>query len=168
MNTKLVMVLTTDGAIGRDSKHTPMGWTSAEDKKLFQQLTKEAGVLIMGENTYQTIGSPLPGRLNIVLTYEKHEDQPGVLEYKQGDVKEILKELESRGFTQVIIAGGTFVNSLFLKENLIDEIQITIEPKIFGSGLRLFDKIEADVDLELVELKKLNENTINLRYRILK
>jgi len=131
-------------------------------------VSKDFGVMIMGQSSYDAIGSPLPGRLNIVLTKEKRTDQPGLLEHKQGDIKVILQELEKRGHDKVLICGGTFVNSLFLQENLIDEIQISIEPKLFGSGLRLFDKIDINTDLHLIKINKLNNNTINLLYKVIK
>lgn len=145
-----------------------MDWTSAEDKQLFKTLTKDAGVLIMGQNTYDTIGKPLPERLTIVLSQETRVDQPGILEHRSGDLTDLLLSLKDRGFQNVIIAGGTFVNSSFLKEGLIDEIQITIEPKIFGEGLRLFDKTPVDVNLELLDMKKLNDNSVHLTYKVKK
>lgn len=166
MLTRLLMVTTLDGVIARNNKHNPLDWSSKEDKELYRQTSKEFGVLIMGQNTYDVIGTPLPGRLIIVLTEEKRPDIAGSLERKSGDVKKILADLENRGFNKVLICGGAFVNSLFLKENLINEIQLTVEPKIFGSGLRLFDKIDANIELKLIEIKKLNENTVNLLYKV--
>jgi len=47
---------------------------------------------------------------------------------------------------------------------LIDEIILTIEPKIFGSGLGLFSK-DLDVNLELIEVKKINDNSIMVKYK---
>jgi len=161
------MVMTADGVIAKGSDHNPMDWTSQEDKDHFKEVSRDFGVMIMGQSSYDAIGSPLPGRLNIVLTREERTDQPGLLEHKQGDAKQILDDLEKRGHNKVLICGGTFVNSLFLKENLIDEIQITIEPKLFGAGLRLFDKTDVDLNMELMEIKKLNDNTINLLYRVI-
>ena len=162
------MVMSLDGVTAKNSNHSPMAWSSPEDKKLYRELTKEAGVIIMGQKTFLTIGQPLPNRLNIVLTETPGVDQPGILEYKSGDLRKILSDLEARGFSRAMICGGTFVNSAFLKEGLIDEIQLTIEPKLFGSGMRLFDQVDANVELELVEMKKLNENTINVLYRVIK
>lgn len=168
MKIRLIMVMTVDGIIARDPKHNPTDWSSAEDTKLYRQVTKDWGAIIMGRSTYDAIGQPLPGRLNIVLTEEDRPDQPGLLIHKKGDIKNILAELEDQGLKKILLCGGTFVNSMFLKENLIDEIQLTIEPKIFGQGLHLFDKIDADLDLELIEIKKLNDNTINLLYKVKK
>lgn len=166
MKTRLLMVTTADGIIAKGSDHNPMDWTSKEDKDHFKAISKEFGVMIMGQSSYDAIGSPLPGRLTVVLTREQRIDQPGLLEHKQGDIKLILNDLEKRGHDKVLICGGTFVNSLFLQENLIDEIQITIEPKLFGSGLHLFDKTDVNLNLELIESKRLNPNTVNLLYKI--
>ena len=162
------MVMSLDGVIAKNSEHSPMDWSSPEDKKLYRETTKEAGVIIMGNKTFKTIGQPLPNRLNIILTEHPETDQPGILEYKSGDLKKILADLEARGFQQAMICGGTFVNSSFLKEALIDEIQLTIEPRIFGTGLRLFDQVDVDFQLELMEMKKLNNNTINVLYKVIK
>ena len=168
MKTRLIMVMTLDGVIAKNSGHNPTEWSSAEDKKLYREVTKDWGVMIMGQATYDAIGQPLPNRLNVILTKETRVDQPELLEHKQGDLAQILKELESRGFARVLICGGTSVNSQFLAAGLVDEIQITVEPKIFGSGLRLFDKIDVDLSLELLEMKKLNDSTINLLYTVKK
>jgi len=162
------MVMSSDGVIAKDANHNPVEWTSKEDQQLYKETTKEAGVMIFGQSTYDAIGMPLPGRLNIVLTKEDRTDQPGLLEHKQGDLRAILDELAKRGFELVIIGGGTFVNSKFLEAGLVDEIQLTIEPKLFGSGLRVFDQINIDHDLELLQLQKLNDHTINVLYRIKK
>ena len=160
--------MSADGVIAKSSNHNPTEWTSKEDQELYKKITKEAGVMIFGQSTYDAIGMPLPGRLNIVLTRENRQDIPGTLEHKQGDLKLILEDLAKRGFKLVIIGGGTIVNSRFLEAGLVDELQLTIEPKLFGAGLRLFDQIDVNIDLELIEVVKLNDNTLNLIYKIKK
>jgi dihydrofolate reductase len=165
---RLVMVMTADGVIAKDAKHNPMDWTSKEDKALFRQTSKEAGVIIMGQSTFDAIGGALPNRLNIVLTRENRIDNPGILEHKSGDLQTIILDLEKRGYQKALVCGGTFVNSAFLQIQLLDEIQITVEPRIFGQGLRLFDKVNADLNMQLLEVNKLNDNTINLLYKIIK
>lgn len=67
----------------------------------------------------------------------------------------------------MILAGGALVNALFAEENLIDEIVVTISPKIFGSGLSLFTE-EISMELELREVERLNQNAVCLKYNVLK
>ncbi|MFM2414463.1 MAG: dihydrofolate reductase, partial [Candidatus Parcubacteria bacterium] len=51
-------------------------WNIPEDMKFFREMTKGKPV-IMGSNTYKSIGRPLPGRLNIVVS-RKQQTVPGV------------------------------------------------------------------------------------------
>jgi dihydrofolate reductase len=70
------------------------------------------------------------------------------------------------GYKAALLGGGANLNSLFLKHRLISEIILTIEPKIFGTGLSLFSQ-ELEADLKLLDFKKLNENTLMLKYQVI-
>lgn len=167
MKVTLLMALTLDGKIAEDSDHFP-DWTEKADKKLFVDLTKRAGCLIMGSKTYDTIGRPLPGRKNIILTRDKTRTSDNEdLIFTDKNPRELLDWLSSQGFEEVILAGGTTINTLFAKENLIDEIVVTISPLIFGSGLSLFDE-SIQMKLELKSLEKLGENSLVVVYSVLK
>ncbi len=168
MKVILLMAVTVDGKIAKDA-HQLADWTSRADKKIFVAETKKAGAIIMGLTTYQTIGRPLPGRLNVVLTREpeKEKNIKGLLEFTASPPQELLAELEKRGFSAVILGGGAAINGLFLKENLIDEIWLTIEPKIFGEGLSLFKGADVNLSLVLTEVKKLDRDVIQVRYKVI-
>lgn len=161
------MAITLDGKI---AKHTTQlaDWTSKADKKIFVAETKKAGVIIMGKTTYDTIGKPLPGRLNVVmeLNPDSSKNIKDSLEFTASQPKELVKELSARGYNNIILGGGSTINGLFLKENLIDEIWLTIEPKIFGEGLALFKNADVDLDLELIKVENLDDNVIHVRYKV--
>ena len=167
MKVILMMAMTVDGKIAKDENHFA-DWTSKADKKSFVAETKTAGLILMGRKTYDTIGRPLPGRLNLIISRnpEEYENIPGELEYTNQSPKDILLDLEKRGFESVVLGGGASINSLFLKEGLIDELLLTIEPKLFASGLSLFKDISVDLDLELLEINKLSDNVLQLRYKL--
>ena len=166
----MMMVMTADGFIAKNTNQNSTDWTSSADTAIFVKRTKEAGVIIMGLTTYKTIGRPLPGRLNLIMTREPEKESsiPDKLEYTNTQPAELLKELDIRGFKEVILGGGTTINSLFLKAGLVDEIQITIEPLLFGGGLTLFKDLDLNQKLELIEMKDLGSNVINLKYKLLK
>ena len=165
MKVTLLMAITLDGKIGVDSDHFP-DWTEKADKTLFKDYTKQAGVFIIGRKTYDTIGRPLPGRLNVVMTRSPQETEDENLLFTDSSPKELLKELESRGFEEVVIAGGTTINTLFAQEKLIDGVIVTISPKLFGKGLSLFGESIA-LDLQLLDVEKIGEQTIKARYKVL-
>ncbi|HEY4509396.1 MAG TPA: dihydrofolate reductase family protein [Candidatus Paceibacterota bacterium] len=163
MTTFLIAAVTADGFIARNSSHLA-SWTSKEDKQFFIQKTKEAGVVVMGLNTYKTMGKPLPGRHNIV--YAPLGTALEVVEITQDDPKTLLSKLEQKGFKEVAICGGATIYTMFMEAGLIDTLYLTIEPVIFGSGIHLFNK-ELDVKLQLQSMQKLNEQTVLLEYNVI-
>lgn len=163
MITFIIASITADGLIARHSHHL-VDWTSKEDKQFFVGMTKRAGVVIMGSNTHETIGRSLKGRLNIVYSAEKTYE--GV-EVTQKDPAELLKELEERGYKEVAVIGGSQIYTMFMQDDLIDKLYLTIEPVVFGSGMSLFNK-ELDKKLQLESAKKIGKDAIVLEYNVIK
>lgn len=161
----LIMATTLDGKIAKN-KNQLADWTSREDKQLFVKVSKDFGVIMMGETTFQTFPAPLPGRLNVVFSRAENNPEIAGVKWVQGEPETILAELQKMGYTKALLGGGSTLNTLFLKKKLISELIITVEPKIFGSGLSLFNE-DIDADLELMEVNKLNDNTLSLKYRVL-
>lgn len=164
MKTFIIAALTADGFIAKSSSHLA-NWTSKEDKDFFTKLTKKAGVIVMGLNTYKTIGRPLPQRQNIV--YAPLTERISGVEITQRDPKELLDRFERQGQKEIAIIGGANIYTQFLKAGLIDEIYLTIEPLMFGQGMNLLAE-ELDVKLELKNTKKINDNAVLLRYKVIK
>ena len=160
----LIAAVTADGFIARDSNQLA-DWTSKEDKQVFVGLTKQAGVMIMGRNTYETIGRALPGRKTIVYTSKPLDNAE--VQVTQAEPSELISQLAKEGFEEVAICGGQQIYDLFLSKGLVDEIYLTIEPKIFGSGISLALSSN-DLDLHLLESDKLNDDTLLLRYEVKK
>ncbi|MDP2664413.1 MAG: dihydrofolate reductase family protein [bacterium] len=164
MKTFLIAALSADGFIAKTSAHTSMVWTSKEDKQFFVEMTNKAGVVVMGQNTYETIGKPLPGRHNVV--YSRDRQYEGV-QVTQAEPAALLKELEGKGYKEVAICGGATIYTMFMEAGLIDKLYLTVEPIVFGQGLTLFNK-ELDVKLALVQTRKLGEQTLLLEYDVVK
>lgn len=162
----LMMAMTLDGKIARTSDHFP-DWTSKEDKKLFAEISKKAGVVLMGDKTFFTFAKPLADRLNVVFTLEENPALQEGVKWVSGEPEKILKELEEMGYKEAVLGGGTYLNGLFLEKRLIDEIIITIEPKIFGEGLSLFNG-SFDVNLKLTSFEKINDDSVVLKYQVIK
>jgi dihydrofolate reductase len=122
---------------------------------------------MMGENTFKTFPAPLKDRLNVVFSESQNNPIIEGVKWVNGDIEKILEELTSLGYEKALLGGGAYLNSLFLEKNLIDEIMLTVEPKIFGTGLSLFNK-DLNADLKLIETRKLNDDTVLLHYEVRK
>lgn len=160
------MAVTLDGKIAKNSNHFP-DWTSKEDKKMFARISREHGVIIMGDKTFDTFPAPLKDRLNVVFTMKENLEPTEGVKWVSGDVEKVLKELEDEGYTKAILGGGAFLNTTFLEKNLIDEIYITMEPRIFGEGLSMFNG-DFNKKLELKKVEKINDNSVVLNYKVIK
>ena len=82
----MIAAVADDGAIGRDNA---LLWHIAEDMKYFRRTTMGCPV-IMGYRTWLSIGKPLPGRLNIVIT-KRHFDAPDTV-VQVPDIPSAFKE----------------------------------------------------------------------------
>ena len=167
MKVILLMAVTADGMIARDSMQR-IDWTGKVDKKYFVHITRKSGAMIMGSKTFDTIGKILPGRKNIVMTRDKTRiSRDENLIFASQTPGQIIKGLQAQGFESVALIGGSIVNTLFMKENLIDEIHVTIVPRFFGKGLSLFNET-LDIRLELMDIEKIDKGHILLKYRVKK
>ena len=165
MKVTLLMAMTLDGKIAKNDHHFP-DWTGSADKQLFVRITKRAGVIIMGSKTFDAIGKPLPERKNIVMTRNRSRRSVGSeLIFTDQSPEATLKNLEKMGYSEVVLAGGSVVNSLFARAGLIDEMVITVAPRIFGTGISFFIE-EMDLQLELMTVENLGRDHVVLHYRV--
>lgn len=131
------------------------------------RVTKECGVVIMGDKTFFTFPKPLPDRLNVVFTLLEDPPKTENVKWVTGEPEKILADLEKEGHKSAILGGGAFLNTQFLEKKLIDEIWLTVEPKIFGEGMGVFGG-NFDLNLKLISVEKINDDSVVLKYKVLK
>lgn len=74
MTLSLIVAMTDDRVIGRNNQ---LPWHLSDDLKRFKKITM-GHPIIMGRKTYESIGKPLPGRQNVVITNNKAFKAEGV------------------------------------------------------------------------------------------
>lgn len=168
MKVILMCTVTVNGKIAKDESDTT-DWTTKGNKRLFAIETKKAGVVVMGNNTYKSIGKPLPERLNVVMTTKAvgKQDVPGALEYVSGTPAEVVEDLKKRGFGEVFVIGGCQINSLFLRAGLIDELWLMVEPLVFGKGLGLFTDEAGEAKLNLLAVEHVTPDLLFVKYKVI-
>jgi len=73
MTLSLIVAMSINRVIGRSQK---LPWHLPEDLRRFKQITSGHPV-VMGRKTFESIGKPLPGRTNIVVSRDKNLTLPG-------------------------------------------------------------------------------------------
>lgn len=101
-----VVAMAADRAIGLNGT---MPWRLPDDLKLFKRLTMGHPIL-MGRKTWDSLGRPLPGRQNIVLTRDTQFHAEGAT------VIHDIKELETLELTdsEIMVIGGAQIYALML------------------------------------------------------
>jgi dihydrofolate reductase len=119
----LVVAMARNRVIGRDNG---LPWRLSEDLKRFKATTLGKPIL-MGRKTFESIGKPLPGRRNIVLTRDRTWCAEGV--EVAGSVEEAL-EL-AQGAPELAVIGGAEIYRLMLP--MADRIYLTrVEAEVSG------------------------------------
>lgn len=169
------MVCSLNGKITKGEEANIYSWTSFEDQKLFFSQIKKHNLIVMGSKTFEAIKEQIRlenNKLRVVLTRNVQKflghTKPGHLEFSSESPKELVKRLSEKGFKTMLLVGGGEINVLFLKSSLVDEVHLTIEPRIFGKGKNLISKDLFNIELKLIDCKKLNrQGTLHLKYKVL-
>lgn len=176
MKVVAIVVASINGKITRRSESNIYSWTSKEDSDFFFSKISASKLIVMGSSTYEAVRDDIKlkkKKLRIVMTktpqkYSK-EKLAGILEFSSEDPLVLVHRLEKKGYRKMLLVGGSKIYASFLKEKLIDEIYLTIEPLIFGDGKDLFSKGDFEASLSLVHVEKLNtRGTLLLKYKVKK
>ena len=100
----LIVAVAENGVIGRDGD---MPWYLPTDFRFFKEKTMGCP-MIMGRRTFQAIGRPLPGRLNIVVTRDGAFRSDGIETATTLDtaLRNADRWAESHGADEVFVIGG--------------------------------------------------------------
>jgi dihydrofolate reductase len=105
MQISLIVACSENRVIGQAQQ---LPWHLPNDLKNFKHITM-GHPIVMGRKTYQSIGRPLPGRLNIVLTTDRTFVAPGCQIFYS--IEQLLAQTE---LTKVMVIGGAKIYAKFL------------------------------------------------------
>lgn len=151
MKIEMIVAKAKNNVIGKDNA---LIWNIPEDLAHFKKITMGKAI-VMGSNTYESIGRPLPGRQNVVLTRNpsKYKNQDVKTVSSVQDVLDLSKE------TQVVIIGGDSVYKTFLEYT--DILYVTEIEKEFD-GDTYFPTISSE--WELTSSNEGEKSSENLKY----
>src|SRR3989344_2165172 len=120
MTISLIVAMDENRVIGYKNK---LPWNLPSELKYFRETTKGKPI-IMGRKTHESIGRPMPERLNIIFTRDKNykADNCIVVNSKEDAVK------AAKGSNEIMVIGGAEIYKLFLP--IANRLYLT---KVYGS-----------------------------------
>lgn len=186
---KLQMQLSIDGYVaGPNSEMDWMTWNWGDDiKKYVSDLTKPVDTILLGKNMTAGFISHWKAITNNPEDPEypfarKFYDTPKVAFSKRlkasddevkawdnttlatGDLSREIERLKNQSGKDIIVyGGGNFVSNL-IKQNLIDEYQLFINPVVLGNGLSIFKERDERLNLKLLSATPFDCGIVVLAY----
>jgi len=117
MTISCIVAKTRNNVIGRDNK---MPWHISDDLKYFKKITT-GHTIVMGRKNYESIGRPLPGRTNIVITRDPCYTCCGCIVVN--DIQKAIDYAKRHNETELFIIGGGQIYEQ--TKNLWDKMYIT-------------------------------------------
>ncbi len=144
-----IVAIAKNYAIGKDGK---LPWHYSADLKFFKKTTLNSAI-VMGFNTWASIGKPLPKRLSIVLSRNREiENQPRVILMR--DKKEVIA-LSKYLNGDIFIIGGAETYKTFAE--VIDKWIVTEIPEAVEDADAFMPKEFLD-EFELIDTENLDDN----------
>lgn len=131
----IIAAIGENNALGKDND---LIWHLPADLKRFKKLTSGHHIL-MGRNTFESIGKPLPNRTTIIITRNKNYNQEGCKVAFSLEKAIEMAKLDD----EIFIIGGAQIYKQAIENNLVDQLDITI----------VHQKFEADVFFPEIDKK---------------
>lgn len=121
MRISIIVAVSENGVIGRDGR---LPWHLSSDLKTFRRLTMDKP-MIMGRQTFESIGKPLDGRDNIVVSRDPEFQRDGVSVCQSVHDALVLARIlaTTRGADEIMVIGGAAIYEAIWDQ--IDRIYLT-------------------------------------------
>ncbi|MEN9757665.1 MAG: hypothetical protein RL755_1852 [Pseudomonadota bacterium] len=156
MKISLIVAMSENRVIGRDNK---MPWHLSADLKRFKSITMNSPIL-MGRKTFESIGKPLIGRTNMILSHNLHFQPEGCLVFS--DFTLALAQAHHYGHELFIIGGATLYEMAlpFAERLYLTQIEAEFDGDTFFPEI---DKSWKEVACEHI----LDDEKVDFTYRFL-
>ena len=158
------MIISLIAAMGKNrtiGKNNSLPWTLPADMQYFRDKTRGKPV-IMGRKTYESIGKPLPKRLNIIVTHDNEYKAEGCAVVHSAD--EALKA--AGNVEEVMVIGGSQIYKEFLPK--VNRMYLTlIDAEFEGDTYFPEYKIEEWKETSYEEHERDAKNQYDYRFVVL-
>ena len=136
MEKSIIVAISDTNAIGRDNQ---LLWHISEDLRFFKRTTLGSPV-IMGRKTYESIGRPLPKRVNIVVSRGFNTGEEVAV---AASLEDAFKVAEDTNLEKCFVIGGGQIYSQAL--SLVDSLIVTHVHTVIEDADTFFPEIDPDI-----------------------
>lgn len=179
------MQITLDGFVsGPNGELDWMVWDWDDTIKNYTtELTNSADTFLMGRKTgegmavyWPTVATNPQSKPEDIWMAERLNNWPKIVFSKTvssinwtnvkvaSDIVKESRELKNKFGKDIIIYGGAGIVSSFIKENLIDEYHLYVNPVAIGEGKTIFEEVTGDFKLKLISTTRGNSGIVVLCY----
>jgi dihydrofolate reductase len=174
-NVNAWLFVTLDGVV-----EAPENWVMPDDEMFADIGAGYAGAdaLLLGRRTYEIFAASWPERGNDVDNAEwmnttRKYVASTTLQSPQwqnssvikGDVAGSVAELKAQPGKDILVNGSAVLVRSLLGAGLLDELRLFVHPLAVGSGAKLFDGVDAKVELTLADSRPYENGVMSLTYR---
>ena len=132
----IIAAIAKNNALGKDND---LIWHLPADLKRFKKITT-GHFILMGRNTFESIGKPLPNRTTVIITRNKDYVKDGCLiAHSLEEAIELAKK-----DNQIFIIGGAQIYKYAIENNLVEAIDLTLVHEEFEADA-FFPEIDTKV-----------------------
>jgi len=135
----------------------------------YAEFIESVDTVIIGRKTYEKVISmgyniPYPDKDVYIITRTPRPNL-GSVKFYSGDLKLLVRKLKTENDKNIFCDGGSQIVNELLKDNLIDELIISVIPILVGNGIRLFSDGRPEQQLELISVKSFDKGLVQLHYK---
>jgi dihydrofolate reductase len=155
-------------------RHGLSGGRADQDSELLEEAFAGVGAVVLGKRMFENAkgwGDEPPFHVPVfVLTHEVREplakEGGTTFTFVTDGVESALAQARAAaGDGDVSVGGGANTIQQFIRARLLDEIQVHVVPVLLGGGIRLFDNLGRDIELERTRIVE-SPDVVHLRFRI--
>ncbi len=164
-----------DGYIARENGD--VDWLRMEDLTEAADEMKEffasVDTILWGRKTYVK-GLEMGGDVgmygkkikNYIFSHTPQTSEHENLQFVSENIKEFIEDLKRQEGKSIYLMGGGILAKTFFEAGLIDEIILSIQPTILGTGIPLFLPHERQTELELIDVKTRRSGSVQISYKV--
>lgn len=168
----LWMAMSLNGIVARENNEED--FISHDSWLSWLKFIRQYGCIVWGRKTYEIVRGwdkqylkDLEGLRVIIISSNPNFDVQEGFEIAKSP-EDAISKLDKKCVKNVVLTGGSRLNSSFAKLGLINEIVLNIEPVVVGKGIPVFNPDTFDLKLKLIETQRSDSGINTLHYEVVK